>query len=236
MWSPDNPLTTRWTDAEQKRINRDFGRRAFRFLDDLPRVRHGVVDYVDLRGFPFTSEIGTDLTRVDFTDCNMQFGGIGRQIRLTQCRFVGARLWAVIGYDVRGCDFTAAHMKNADLRGKFRDCVFADANLVGAQSDPESRFLRCDFSRARLRNVRWYDVVFTRCNWEGAKFGTGSVAGSRFVGTRPTPEQFGETILGSDISKKLMAEIKAEVEAEFRRRAAEKGRRTRKANAKRRSP
>ena len=132
----------------------------------------------------------------------------------------------MLGYDVRQCDFTAAFMKRADLRGVFRNCSFAGANLIGARTTPGSRFVRCDFRGAWLRNLAWTDAVFENCLWQGATIGTGSVAGSKFVGTRPTVEQFGDTILESDVSEELERQIVAEVEAEFRRRAAEKGLRT----------
>jgi uncharacterized protein YjbI with pentapeptide repeats len=227
-WHPRNPLTTRWTAEERREINRAFSRGAFRFLDDLSTVRHGRVTFVDLRGFPFEARVTVDLTRVDLTDCNMQFGGIGgARVRLTRCLFGGARLWTTIGYDVRRCDFSAAHLKGADLRGTFRDCVFAGANLVGVRTVPGSRFIRCDFRGAKLRNLRLYDAVFDNCLWDGATIRTGSVAGSRFVGTRPTPEQLGDTILESDVPEELDREIAAEVAAESRRRAAAKGWRTR---------
>src|SRR5215217_3873071 len=89
MWNPRSELTTRWTPAERKAINRSFSHRAFRFLDELPTVTHGGVKYVDLRGFPFESQITADLKRVDFSDCDMQAGGAGSMIRLTECLFRG---------------------------------------------------------------------------------------------------------------------------------------------------
>lgn len=225
MWNERSPLTTRWTPAERKRINRSLARAAYRFLEDLPYVTHDGRRYVDLRGFPFESHFLTDLKRVDFSDSNMQQGGVGREIHVSDCIFRGARLWTTIGYVVRRCDFTGAHMKGVDLRGTFRQCNFAGANLVGARCVPETRFLRCDFRSAKLRNWDFTDAVFNRCQWEGAKIDTGSVAGSRFIGTRPTKKQLGDTIMESDVDEAMEAEILAEVAAEIRRqRAAQRAR------------
>ena len=212
MWNPHSELAIRWDARERGRIDRAFASGAF--PKDLPTVVHGGTRYTDLRGFPFHSEILVDLTRVDLSDCNMQYGGIGREIRISNCLFNGARLWTTLGYDVRQCDFSNAQMKGADLRGVFRRCKFPQANLVGVKNlAGVSRFVRCDFRGAKLRNAELRDTVFDHCLWEGATIGSGSFVGSRFLGERPSAQQFGQAILETDVDEGLAKEIEAEVAA-----------------------
>ena len=210
MWSPRSLLTMRWTPAERKRINRAFA--MGRMPEDLPTVTHDGSTYLDLRGFPLESSILVSLRRVDLSDCNMVRSGVHRKVRLADCLFRGARLWATIGYDVRRCDFSHAQGKGAELRGSFRDCTFADANLTAVKSTPGSKFVRCDFSGARLRGAEMNDVEFDQCRWEGAMFGgMACLVDSRFVGTHPSPEQLGDALLDDPHEKRLQAEVEREL-------------------------
>jgi uncharacterized protein YjbI with pentapeptide repeats len=211
-----NKLIKRWSQSDRRRINNAIGGR--QMPQDLPIVEYDGQSYVDLRGFIFDDVIMIDLDHFDLSYCDMRHGGPGKKIRIFDCLFVGATIWSAMGWDVKRCDFTRASLKSVNLAGHYEDCCFRDANLVNAQGYAAESFVRCDFRGAKLCKAHLMDVTFDHCRWEGATFGSGSLAGSRFIGTRPTTEQLSNTIMEDDVDDELAREIEHEVEEDLRRR------------------
>jgi uncharacterized protein YjbI with pentapeptide repeats len=144
--------------------------------------------------FEFDPDTHVRLSRIDlsyFTRGNggSSFSGLDMQ----NCRFVGGQFPQWVGERFVGCDFSAAQVKNRILHSEYRNCIFVGADL--SQSGGKATYVNCDFSGADFRTAHFMECVFDHCIWDAARFGFGSLAKSRFIGTAPRPEDLGDTIM-----------------------------------------
>lgn len=188
-------LRRRWTPEDIDRINDSLSRGE---MDAVPR-RTFVPDgpMYDLRGLLLTKPIvdqplaHLDLSYSLIPEGTVDVGGFGTQ--LANCRFVGADLRAGnVVISAVGCDFSFCRFRT--LMGTFTDCIFKNADLSKANAR-NIQFLRCDFTAANMFHFHALHGVFNRCKWKDARLGRGSFAWSRFLGSWPTPDQLGNTIM-----------------------------------------
>lgn len=194
-------MRSRWSKSQICDINKQLKRGRLKSLPFPPIVVDGQ-SVADLRGIAITTAfVRGKYDRVDFSYCIAGaaegLGGVLQQCEFIGCRFVGSQLWTNLGDKLIRCDLTEANLKGAWLRGRFEECSFRAANLVSVDGGTE-KFIRCDFTDAKMRKATLYDCVFDYCIWKGASFGSGSLAGSTFLGTRPTEAQLGDTIMDND--------------------------------------
>ncbi|PQO46695.1 pentapeptide repeat-containing protein [Blastopirellula marina] len=149
----------------------------------------------DLRGLTITQFIkNVSLKNIDFSGAaTVGFGQFG-MCMIAGCRFSNATLTTNLGHRFQDCDFTAAKMSGAVMRGEFADCNFSSANLTGVRGG-QVQFVRCVFSQANLRKATLTHCSFTECEFEGCKFGSGSLSYSKFVSSPIEPESLGNTLL-----------------------------------------
>lgn len=194
----DSALNERWSSAQVADVNdqilrasraRDpswrptspFGRTA-EGLDDLRGltikvpIKYLAVRHVDLS--QCTLEMDGGLTLSDFVDCRLD------RISL-QGRFL-TRLF-------ERCSFRWSSLQDVRPGERFVDCDFSNAKLNRAMARG-AHFVRCDFSAADLRGAHLMSCTFDNCRFDDARFGNGSLAGSRFIGPIDT-SKFKATIL-----------------------------------------
>lgn len=177
-WGPDQTtaVAAQFLAASRTRGQPDFespfGTTEQGLLDLRGLTLHQSVRYATVRGADFSGAVfaastvsESELERCRFDRCDLRGRFVGR--RFTGCSFVGARL------------------QQARLGAVFTECDFTKANLSGSVASGV-RFERCDFTRARLGSIMWTQrCVFDQCVFDGLISCSGSVAGSRFIGTRP---------------------------------------------------
>lgn len=217
-------LQSRWSKAALARVGDDLWHR--RVPRDAQRRIVDGIEYIDLRGvFPARIIRNREMIRWDWTYADLRHANFGgKRQRSVECLFRSATLWLNVGDEFERCDFAKANLKGATLFGLYNDCTFRDANMVSVNFDSQSRIVRCDFRGAKLRKASMNNAVFEACMWESATFGGGVAVDTKFLGTRPTSEQLGETPLVSDLTPEQEAEIERQVDEEMRRQEEEANR------------
>jgi uncharacterized protein YjbI with pentapeptide repeats len=188
-------LRRRWTPEDIERINDSLSRGEIDAVSGLMSMPDGVMR--DLRGLLLTKPIvdqplaNLDLSYSLIPEGTVDVGSLGTQ--LTNCRFVGADLEAgnvVLSAD--GCDFSFCRFRT--LMGTFKECIFRNANLSKVNVR-NIEFIRCDFTAANMLHFHALHGVFDRCEWKATRLGRGSFASARFLGSWPTADQLGNTIM-----------------------------------------
>lgn len=151
-------------------------------------------EYLDLRGVAIQKFLlHATISNIDLSFCLPKGIGGENYTILRNCRFAKVDFSeAVLAVEAYSCDFNSARFE--DIFGRFEDCSFIVANLNRVRG-VGLRFHRCDFSGANLFNAQLYKTIFDNCIWESCKLGQGSFAESTFIGTMPSKEQLGETIM-----------------------------------------
>ena len=151
-------------------------------------------DYSDLRGVTIQNFIANvAISNVDLSFSSLN--GVGGRIHtvLRHCRFAKVDFSeSVLAVKAYFCDFNSVKIK--EVFGHFEDCSFVNANLNRVLS-VDLHFYRCDFSKANMLNTHLFSTIFDNCKWDGCKLGQGSFAESTFIGTMPSNEQLGDTIM-----------------------------------------
>ncbi|MCJ8169590.1 pentapeptide repeat-containing protein [Atopomonas sediminilitoris] len=135
------------------------------------------------------------ISSVDFSDALMVAGQFAAEV--SDCWFKACRLEGNLGNQFVNCDFTQANLSNSILRGRFVNCVFSLANMTNVRGTGLF-FERCVFEKTNLRKASFYDSRFVECRIVECKFGSGSLAGSRFEKCM---------IEGADFSKTVMQRV-----------------------------
>lgn len=133
-----------------------------------------------------------DVEHVDFSCCEFRGGGQFIDVSCVECKFNDSILEINLGTLFMRCDFSGAKLNV--LRGRFEDCSFNSVNFSRALGR-EVQFIRCSFSGANLRKANLYNCLFDHCRWGDNRFGSGSLAESRFIGGRPSQMELGNTVM-----------------------------------------
>lgn len=139
-------------------------------------LKHAKVNSVDLSGAEFVGF-------AQFIACEVQ-----------NTRLRSALLNTNLGRSFRSCDFSAAKLIRAVLRGEFTECDFTKANLAGAMGS-EVRFIRCVFVQTNFNKSHLLHATFEDCRFQDCKYKNGSFAYSRFIRSPMEHENLGNTIM-----------------------------------------
>jgi uncharacterized protein YjbI with pentapeptide repeats len=168
-------------DLRGIRLNRALARetvarstRPPRALNDIPALAH-----LDFSFGVFEGE--GQLSDVHVVDCRFDKFGQGSNWR---SKF-------------QACTFVGANMKRSQLLGEFVECDFESAKLSSSRAARATRFVRCNFRLADLRDAIWTQVLFEDCTFDEAVFGGGSLGGAKFLGCAPARAQLGDTLIGN---------------------------------------
>lgn len=200
-------LRSRWDESVAEAINKRLQKSS---SADSPYGEYQ--GRIDVRGLPIMLQMKSEnvalagskpiplssvppIRVMDFAFAQLRGFGQFCDVEMEDCIFDGAAIGANWARTFRRCSFVQASMKRAQLQGVFEDCDFSRADLSMSRSSRLSRFIRCKFSGTNLRSAQWVNVIFERCIFETAKFGNGSLGGSRFIGSRPTETQLATTIM-----------------------------------------
>jgi uncharacterized protein YjbI with pentapeptide repeats len=150
--------------------------------------------YSDLRGVTIQKIIANvAISNVDLSFSSLNGVGGRNHTILRHCRFEKVDFsGSVLAVNASFCDFNSAKVK--EVFGHFEDCSFVNANLNRVLS-VKLHFYRCDFSKANMLNTHLFSTIFDNCKWDGCSLGKGSFAESTFIGTMPSNEQLGDTIM-----------------------------------------
>lgn len=221
-------LKNRWTSKQIKEISYDLERG--RLPKHAKRLEFEGVSYVDLRGIAISELDAINVMSMDHWDLSYSDLGHGWMRSFKQsaksCRFIGVALDGNVGYNFADCDFSQAKL-NADLRGRFERCLFRETRLKHMPFSSGRSFIACDFTNADLRGSDLNDAVFENCIWDGTKFGGGSANRTKWIGTRPTERQLGDTWIMTQEEMDREREIERQVQEQLRREKQEERKRRR---------
>lgn len=183
-------LRVRWTPELTERGNRYL--LGQQHDAPFPDLENG---FRDLRGLSISAILGyITLADIDFTGAlTERFGQFG-SCRVSQCRFRFSEISTNFGKEFTACDLTKANLSGATLRGSFKECDFASANLSSSMAK-ELRFVRCNFSGVNLRKAHLLHSHFEDCVFGENKFGSGSLAFSKFIRSPLDTSCAGNTIM-----------------------------------------
>lgn len=187
-------LCSRWSQEDLTKIQRLL--LAGRIEEaGLAKVRGDGEDYLDLRGLILEQFVkGIQIDHIDFSFLSTAKAGQFGFSTLDCCLFVAADFHSNLGNRFIRCDFSRAKLQRSVLRGSFEQCIFVNANLSSVLANT-CRFVECSFVQTNLKQANFYDCAFDRCDFTDCKFGGGSLAGSRFITSRPTESELGDTFL-----------------------------------------
>jgi fluoroquinolone resistance protein len=166
-------------------------------LSGICTVTYGGKLFTDLRGLQYAGSIhNLDRENIDFSFAIVAVGQITGK-RLENCRFVGFKMTGTFLVDrVLNCDFSFASLKDTHLSGEFSGCSFREGNLCKSNAR-QTRFIKCDFSKTNLEWAHFMYCTFEECTFHQAKFGKGSLAGSKFYNGDIAEQDFKDTITHS---------------------------------------
>jgi uncharacterized protein YjbI with pentapeptide repeats len=179
-------LGSRWDPRLAAAVNAALGVNAgrkggFAMVPDLPGVVGEFDGRVDLRGLEVTEMLkGFHLVGWDFSHCRFtMFGQLSAYNQLEDCRFTGARMTTNLRDRFRACDFSGATLTGAVFGRAFTECRFDRAGLSKILAD-QAVFERCSFRGTKAKGLQLTACRFIGCDFEGAHFSEGSLAGSTF--------------------------------------------------------
>jgi uncharacterized protein YjbI with pentapeptide repeats len=155
---------------------------------DIPILRVGEQDYLDLRGYPIARAMNLNLSHADFSYAKSPDNRYGCDVLilltgcdLTDCRFDHVQSFHRLDGRFTRCSFTHTRMRQAHFLATFDSCNFDAANLTSS-SLHGARFVNCSFRGANFKHADVGSAVFDRCVLTGALFGRGGILGTRFLG------------------------------------------------------
>lgn len=183
-------LRSRWNAQMAESINQLLAK------GKLVESPFGVVEgRVDLRGIEIREFIkARTIESCDFMGARREWAGQFDMSTLINCVFREAIFDTNLGSRFEGCDFGGAKMKGVVLRGIFIGCSFRRTDLSSALANGVL-FERCIFDLSNLKKAQLISCRFVDCSFDGARFGSGSLSSSSFVGNYPADDQLGSTLM-----------------------------------------
>lgn len=184
-------LVDRWEDMQVSDLRRML--QANECNSPFGTTNEGLCDF---RGVSISASLHQmTIEDVDFSEACMdegQFAAIVKACRFTKCKFESN-----LGNEFVGCNFLEGSLANCVFRGKFVNCDFSLANLTNVRGS-HVKFEDCVFDKTNFRKTSFYDSTFVRCKIMDCKFGSGSLAGSKFQDCE---------VVGADFSKTAMQRV-----------------------------
>jgi uncharacterized protein YjbI with pentapeptide repeats len=157
--------------------------------------------YLDLRGFNLSLPLrNVKIENLDLSYLTISLAGQLSFATLRNCRLIGIDFHSNMGSHFVDADFTKSRLQRSRLRGIFEQCNFSESNMSSAEANGSS-FIKCNFTNANLKKANLYSCTFSHCEFNGTYFGGGSLADSRFLGTRPTDVDLGDTIMDGSVTE-----------------------------------
>lgn len=171
-----NELRNRWSKSMLDEVNNAWSC-GKNIISPFGQTEEGLGDF---RGL-IISKPGNrlSLNDIDLSGAKDEFFGQFVFCQFSRCVFISTTISTNFGDDFYNCDFRSIDLKEAIIRGVFKDCNFSFGNLTKLRAK-EVNFHNCNFTEANLRRAEFYNCSFFNCNWTGVKFGGGAL--SRCIG------------------------------------------------------